>query len=95
MKCFDLAPVPAFFSIILVNLAKLTAWLQALALLIGCAVSAAMFIAWCYKAKREKLAEKLAELKLQEAEKLAAQKIKDAEVKAAKIITDVAAALKV
>jgi hypothetical protein len=95
MKCFDLAPVPAFFSIILVNLAKFTAWLQALALLIGCAVSAAMFIAWCYKAKREKLSERLAELKLQEAEKLAAQTIREAEAKAAKLITDVSAALKV
>jgi len=94
MKSFDLAPVPAFISIIVVNLAKFTAWLQALALLIGCAVSVAMFVAWCYKAKREKLAERLAEIKLQEAEKVAAQTIKKAEEKAARIITDVVAALK-
>jgi hypothetical protein len=95
MKSIDFAPVPALLSLIVVNLAKITEWLQILALLFGIAVSAAMFIAWCYKAKREKLSERLAELKLQEAEKLAAQKIRDAEVKAAKLITDVAAALKV
>jgi len=68
MNGTELAPVPAFASVVIVNLARISAWLQVITLAVGCAVSVTMLIAWFYKARRERTNDKLAELKLHEAE---------------------------
>src|SRR5271169_4574947 len=101
-----LAPVPAFVSVAIADLAQFSEIVKVLTLLLGCAMSAVMLVYWIIKVQKERAAERLAEITLAEAEArakvkledaaaLATQTIKDAEVKAAKLITDVVSSLKV
>lgn len=72
------APVPAFASLV-ITLADVSEALKVLTLTVGCGVSVAMFISWCYKARKEWASEKLAELRLDEARAVAKSKVDVAE----------------
>jgi cell division septum initiation protein DivIVA len=85
-----LAAVPAFFSVALVDLARLSEVVKTITLLLGCAISSVMLIYWVIRVRKERAAEKLAELTLAEAESKAKQVLKDAEEKAAKMVTEAA-----
>jgi hypothetical protein len=61
------APLPAFISFAVARLAEISAIVQVITLLFGCAISGVMLVSWYYKARRERAADKLAELKLNEA----------------------------
>ena len=71
MNSTGLAPLPALVSVALVNLARLSAWLQVITLVLGCAVSIAMLIDWIFKSKRDRAEGKMAAITLKEAQEKA------------------------